>query len=48
MRVFTISYGEDADVVTLRAIAQATAAAHYNASNPATIDQVFTAVISNF
>jgi Ca-activated chloride channel family protein len=48
VRVFTISYGDGADVVTLRAIAQATAAAHYDASNPATIQQVFTAVISNF
>ena len=48
VRVFTISYGEEADVITLRAIAQATAAASYNASNPATINQVFTAVISNF
>ncbi len=48
VRVFTISYGEAADVITLRAISQATAAASYNASNPATINQVFTAVISNF
>jgi Ca-activated chloride channel family protein len=48
VRVFTIAYGEGADEVTLRAIAQATSAAHYNASNPATIQQVFTAVISNF
>jgi len=48
VRVFTISYGDGADTVTLKAIAQATAAAHYDASNPATIEQVFTAVISNF
>jgi Ca-activated chloride channel homolog len=48
VRLFTISYGEDADAITLRAIAQATGAATYNASNPATIEQVFTAVISNF
>jgi Ca-activated chloride channel family protein len=48
VRVFTISYGDGADDVTLRAIAQATSAAHYDASNPATIQQVFTAVISNF
>ncbi|HUF99921.1 MAG TPA: substrate-binding domain-containing protein [Ilumatobacter sp.] len=48
VRVFTISYGDDADTVTLKAIAQATSAAHYDASNPATISQVFTAVISNF
>ena len=27
---------------------QATSAASYNAANPATINQVFTAVISNF
>ena len=48
MRLFTISYGEEADVLTLRAIAQAPGAASYSASNPATIKQVFTAVISNF
>jgi len=48
VRVFTISYGDSADVITLRAISQATSAATYNASNPATIEQVFTAVISNF
>jgi Ca-activated chloride channel homolog len=48
VRLFTISYGEDADAITLKAMAQATKAATYNASNPATIEQVFTAVISNF
>jgi Ca-activated chloride channel family protein len=48
VRLFTISYGDDADQLTLRAISQATRAATYNATNPATIDQVFTAVISNF
>ena len=48
VRLFTISYGDDADQLTLRAISQATQAATYNASNPATINQVFTAVISNF
>ncbi len=48
VRVFTISYGDGADTITLKAIAQATSAAHYDASNPATIQQVFTAVISNF
>jgi Ca-activated chloride channel family protein len=48
VRLFTISYGETADLITLRAISQATSAASYNASNPATINQVFTAVISNF
>ena len=48
VRVFTISYGEGADTSTLKAIPQATTAAHYDASNPATIQQVFTNVISNF
>jgi Ca-activated chloride channel family protein len=48
IRVFTISYGEDADVFTLRTISEATNAATYDASNPATIEEVFTAVISNF
>ncbi len=48
VRVFTIGYGDDADAATLRAIAEATTAAYYDASNPATIDQVFTNVVSNF
>jgi Ca-activated chloride channel family protein len=48
VRVFTISYSDAADTATLTAIAQATSAAHYDASNPATIQQVFTNVISNF
>jgi Ca-activated chloride channel family protein len=48
VRLFTITYGEDAEVAKLRSIAQATSAAHYDSSNPATIDKVFTAVISNF
>jgi Ca-activated chloride channel homolog len=48
VRMFTISYGDGADTATLKAIAQATSAAHYDASNPSTINQVFTAVISNF
>jgi Ca-activated chloride channel family protein len=48
VRLFTISYGTDADQLVLRSISQATGAATYDASNPATIDQVFTAVISNF
>jgi len=48
VRVFTIGYGADADSPTLKAIAEATNAAYYDASNPATIDQVFTNVVSNF
>jgi Ca-activated chloride channel family protein len=48
VRVFTIAYGKDADLTILRRIAEASNAAAYDASNPATIEQVFTAVVSNF
>jgi Ca-activated chloride channel family protein len=48
VRVFTIAYGGDADQAVLRRIAEATNAAAYDASDPTTIDRVFTAVISNF
>ncbi len=48
VRVFTIAYGEDADLSALRRISEATNAASYDASNASTINQVFTAVISNF
>ena len=48
VRIFPIAYGEDADLAVLKRIAEATNAAAYDASNPATIVQVFTAVISNF
>jgi Ca-activated chloride channel family protein len=48
VRVFTISYGAGADTPTLRRIAEASNAALYDASNPRTIEQVFTAVVSNF
>jgi Ca-activated chloride channel family protein len=48
VRVFTIAYGNQADTATLKRIAQATNAAAYDASNPATISKVFTSVLSNF
>jgi Ca-activated chloride channel family protein len=48
VRVFPIAYGEDAELAPLKRIAEATNAAAYDASNPSTIIQVFTAVISNF
>jgi len=48
IRVFTIAYGKQADFDTLERIAESTNAAAYDASNPATISQVFTAVVSNF
>jgi Ca-activated chloride channel family protein len=48
VRVFTIGYGKDADLATLKRIAEATNAASYDASNPNTIVQVFINVVSNF
>jgi Ca-activated chloride channel homolog len=48
VRVFPIAYGEDADLPTLKQIAAASRAAAYDASDPASIDKVFTEVISNF
>ncbi|HUR14318.1 MAG TPA: substrate-binding and VWA domain-containing protein [Mycobacteriales bacterium] len=48
VRFFPIGYGADADLPTLRVIAQAARGAAYDASDPASIDKVFTAVLSNF
>jgi Ca-activated chloride channel family protein len=48
VRLFTIAYGQDADKTTLKRLAEATNAASYDASDPQSIDKVFTAVISNF
>jgi Ca-activated chloride channel family protein len=48
VRVFTIAYGQDADQSTMERIAESTDAADYDASDPASIDKVFTSVISNF
>jgi Ca-activated chloride channel homolog len=48
VRIFPIAYGADADLATLQRIAESTNAAVYNASDPATIEKVFLAVVSNF
>jgi Ca-activated chloride channel family protein len=48
VRVFPIAYGADADVDALKAIADASSSAMYDAKDPTTINQVLTAVISNF
>jgi Ca-activated chloride channel family protein len=48
VRLFTIGYGQDADLDTLRRISATTNAAAYDSSDPTSIDQVFTAVVSNF
>jgi Ca-activated chloride channel homolog len=48
VRVFPIAYGAKADLETLKKIAEASRAAAYDASDPATIDRVLTNVLSNF
>jgi Ca-activated chloride channel family protein len=48
VRVFAIAYGQDADLGTLRRIAEATNAQVYDASDPTTISQIFVSVVSNF
>ena len=48
IRVFTIAYGEDADLDSLKRISEASRAAAYDATDPQTIDAVFTNVLSNF
>ena len=48
VRVFPIAYGDDADLAELGRIADASRAAVYDASDPASLDKVLTAVLSNF
>ena len=48
VRLFTIAYGRDADITTLQRLAQSTDAVAYDASDPNTITEVFTSVVSNF
>ncbi|MDQ3146049.1 MAG: substrate-binding and VWA domain-containing protein [Actinomycetota bacterium] len=48
VRIFPIAFSGDADLNVLEQIAEATNAAAYDASDPTTIDRVFTAVVSNF
>jgi Ca-activated chloride channel family protein len=48
VRIFPIAYGGDADLDALRRIAEASSAAVYDASDPASISKVLTAVVSNF
>ncbi|HUP69851.1 MAG TPA: extracellular solute-binding protein [Acidimicrobiales bacterium] len=48
VRLFTVAYGSGADIGVLRRMAEATNAAAYDASDPTTIEKVFTAVVSNF
>ncbi|MGH9138278.1 MAG: extracellular solute-binding protein, partial [Acidimicrobiales bacterium] len=48
VRVFTVGYSTDVDQGVLRQISEASAAASYSATDPTSINQVLTAVVSNF
>lgn len=48
VRVFPIGYGTGADADALKEIAEASRAAYYDASDPASIGKVLTSVLSNF
>ena len=48
VRVFTIAYSADAAAGDLRRIAEASTAASYTSTDPTSINQVLTAVVSNF
>ncbi len=48
VRVFPIGYSEAADRQALEQIAEASQAAYYDASDPASISKVLTSVLSNF
>ncbi len=48
IRVFPIAYGDGASIDVLRRIADASRGAAYDAKDPASIDKVFTEVVSNF
>jgi Ca-activated chloride channel homolog len=48
VRIFPIAYGSSADLGVLKRIAEATTATAYDASDPNTIEKVFTNVVSNF
>ncbi|MDH5372118.1 MAG: substrate-binding and VWA domain-containing protein, partial [Acidimicrobiia bacterium] len=48
VRVFPVAYGADANLAELQAIADATAARLYKATDPLTIEEVFEQVVSNF
>ena len=48
VRLFTIGFGDDADLGALTRMSEATDAKAYNSKNAAAIDSIFTSVISNF
>lgn len=48
VRIFGIAFGADADLETLQQVAKVSRAAAYDATDPASVDKVFSSVLSNF
>ncbi|MCC5951959.1 MAG: substrate-binding domain-containing protein [Acidimicrobiia bacterium] len=48
VRLFTVGFGPDAELTTLRRLAAASGATSYNASDPPSIDAVIDAAMANF
>ncbi|MEV0132566.1 extracellular solute-binding protein [Dactylosporangium sp. NPDC050688] len=48
IRIFGIAFGEEADLDTLEQIAKVSRAAAYDARDPASVDKIFSSVLSNF
>jgi Ca-activated chloride channel family protein len=48
VRIFGIAFGADADLATLQEVAKVSRAAAYDATDPSSVDKVFTSVLSNF
>jgi Ca-activated chloride channel family protein len=48
VRIFGIAFGADADLSTLQEVAKVSRAAAYDATDPSSVDKVFSSVLSNF
>jgi Ca-activated chloride channel family protein len=48
VRIFGIAFGDEADLGTLEQIAKVSRAAAYDATDPSSVDKVFSSVLSNF
>jgi Ca-activated chloride channel family protein len=48
VRIFGIAFGEEADLTTLQEIAKVSRAAAYDATDPSSVDKIFSSVLSNF
>jgi Ca-activated chloride channel family protein len=48
VRIFGIAFGDEADLDTLEQIAKVSRATAYDATDPSSVDKVFSSVLSNF